>query len=248
MHPFKYLLVLLGSLLLTGLLAAILLWRGDLWFNMPPFERYPVQGLDISGHQGEINWPEVAQGPWSFVYIKATEGGDFVDPTFARNWEQSRQTGLLRGAYHFYTFCRPGAEQAQNFVKTVPIEPNTLPPVVDLEFGGNCSKRPYSAELIPEVQIFLNAIEKHTGQHPILYVTDTFAKTHLNQGQLANYSLWVRDIVREPALFNGRAWQFWQFSNRGKVPGIQGRVDLNVFKGSPAELRRLFLPLSPRQN
>jgi lysozyme len=182
------------------------------------------------------------------VYIKATEGGDFVDPSFVRNWEQSRKTGLLRGAYHFYTFCRAGAEQAQNFVQTVPIEPNTLPPVVDLEFGGNCSKRPYSSELIPEVQIFLNVVEKHTGQRPVLYVTDTFAKTHLNQGQLATYSLWVRDIVREPALFNGRPWLFWQFSNRGKVPGIQGRVDLNVFKGSPAELRRLFVALSTLQN
>ncbi len=163
------------------------------------------------------------------MYIKATEGGDFVDPSFVRNWEQSRKTGLLRGAYHFYTFCRAGAEQAQNFVQTVPIEPNTLPPVVDLEFGGNCSKRPYSSELIPEVQIFLNVVEKHTGQ-------------------LATYSLWVRDIVREPALFNGRPWLFWQFSNRGKVPGIQGRVDLNVFKGSPAELRRLFVALSTLQN
>lgn len=240
MNAFKYLLVLVGSLILTGLLAAFLLWRGELWLNMPSFERYPVQGLDISGHQGEINWPRVAQGPWTFVYIKATEGGDFKDPSFERNWEQSRKTGLLRGAYHFYTFCKTGTEQAQNFIQSVPVEPGTLPPVVDLEFGGNCSKRPSSAELIPEVQLFLNRVEKHYTQKPVLYVTDTFAKTHLNKGQLARYSLWVRDILREPVLFNHRPWLVWQFSNRGRVPGIRERVDLNVFAGSPAAFQAWY--------
>jgi lysozyme len=78
-------------------------------------------------------------------------------------------------------------------------------------------------------------------QKPVLYVTDTFAKTHLDKGQLATYPLWVRDIVRETLLFNGRPWLLSQFSNRGRVPGIAGRVDQNLFAGSPAAFQRWVL-------
>lgn len=238
----KVSLILLAVLIPAGALLAWLLSEGHIWLNMPSFRRYPVQGLDISAHQGQIDWPRVAQGPWSFVYIKATEGGDFKDPTFAANWEASGKTGLPRGAYHFYTFCRTGRDQAKNFIESVPRESGSLPPVADLEFGGNCSKRPSTEELLPEVQIFLDALEKHYGLRPVLYVTETFAKTHLARGQLAAYPLWVRDIVREPREFVGRPWLLWQFSNRGRIPGIQGRVDQNVFAGSPAAFRQWITP------
>ncbi len=225
-------------LLLSGSLAAACGWlilNGYLWFNMPTFSRYPVQGLDISAHQGEINWKSVATEPWSFVYIKATEGGDFKDPAFARNWEQSRRVGLRRGAYHFFTFCRPGLDQARNFIQSVPHESDSLPPVVDLEFGGNCSKRPSTQQLLAEVQPFLDALEKHYGKKPVVYATDTFAKTHLAKRELSNYPLWYRDILREPREIVGRSWLFWQFSNRRRVEGITGFVDANVFAGSPSQ-------------
>ena len=119
----------------------------------------------------------------------------------------------------------------------VPREPGTLPPVADLEFGGNCSKRPSGAELLREVQIFLDALEEHYGQRPLLYVTETWAKTYLAEGELADYPLWYRDILREPDTIVGRKWLFWQFSNRGRIPGIQGLVDVNAFAGSPASFR-----------
>lgn len=236
--------ILIGVLLL-GLVAGgtgWMLWKGIIWLNMPSFRHYPVQGLDVSAHQGKIDWKRVAQGPWSFVYLKASEGGDFRDPAFAANWRASQGTGLLRGAYHFFTFCRSGAEQAANFVQMVPAEAEMLPPVADLEFGGNCSKRPTQAGLMRELGVFLALLEKHYGRRPVLYVTDTFAKTYLAHGELAAYPLWVRDIVREPAEFNGRIWQLWQFSNRGRVPGIQGFVDQNVFAGGPAAFRRFVQP------
>lgn len=232
---------LLIGVLLVGIAAGAtgwMLWKGLIWLNMPGFRHYPVQGLDVSAHQGKIDWKRVAQGPWSFVYLKASEGGDFRDPAFAANWQASQGTGLLRGAYHFFTFCRSGAEQAANFIQMVPAEAEMLPPVADLEFGGNCSKRPKQAELMRELGVFLDALEKHYRRRPVLYVTDTFAKTYLAHGELAAYPLWVRDIVREPAEFNGRIWQLWQFSNRGRVPGIQGFVDQNVFAGGPAAFRR----------
>lgn len=239
----------LGLILLAGALVAWLLWQGHLWLNMPAFARYPVQGLDVSAHQGKIDWPRVARGPWSFVYIKASEGGDFKDPSFASNWDASRKAGIARGAYHFFTFCRPGADQARNFIAMVPPEPGTLPPVADLEFGGNCSQRPEKAAFLKEVQVFLDALERHYGQRPVLYVTDSFAKAYLKDGALNAYPLWVRDIVREPVTFVDRPWLLWQFSNRGRVPGITGFVDQNVFAGSPSAfslwLRARSGPQSP---
>jgi len=236
--------ILMIFLFFIALGGVALILKGDLWLNRPSLRRYPIQGLDVSAHQGEIDWPQVAKGPWSFVYIKASEGGDFRDPRFALNWQGSREVGLLRGAYHFFTFCRSGSEQAQNFISLLPSEPDLLPPVVDLEFGGNCKKRPSQQALVKEVQIFLDQVEKHTHQKPLLYVTDTFAKTYLKQNAFSDYSLWVRDILREPVLFNQRVWLFWQFSNRGRVAGIQGFVDQNVFAGSPAEFRRWYRPQS----
>lgn len=242
---FRLVASLLVALLSLACLLAWLIWHGDLWLNMPSFRRYPVQGLDVSAHQGPIDWSQVAQGPWSFVYIKASEGGDFRDPAFATNWQASRKAGLLRGAYHFFTFCRRGTEQAQNFIASVPLEPDMLPPVVDLEFGGNCSKRPKPAELLPELQSFLDVLAQHYQRKPVLYVTEAFAKTYLAQDQLAGYAWWVRDIVRERSDFVGRPWQFWQFSNRGRVPGIRGFVDQNVFAGSPAAFYLLRQPQPP---
>lgn len=241
------LLGLLGLTVLAGALGVWLILKGYLWFNMPSFRRYPIQGLDVSAHQGQIDWPRVAAEPWSFVYIKATEGGDFKDPAFMRNWQQSRNAGMARGAYHFFTFCRSGADQAQNFIQSVPQEPLTLPPVVDLEFGGNCSKRPKGPELISEVQTFLETLERHYGQRPVVYVTDTFAKTYLAQGQLAAYPLWYRDILREPADIVGRDWLLWQFSNRQRVAGITGFVDVNAFAGSPSAFNRWLRPETLKQ-
>ena len=208
---------------------------------MPSLRKFPIQGIDVSAHQGEIYWDFINNKRWSFAYIKATEGGDFKDPRFQENWNNSRKSGLKRGAYHFFTFCKPGNEQAQNFIDSVPLEEDTLPPVVDLEFGGNCSKRPEKTEVITEVQHLLDALEQHYAQKPILYVTQSFAQTYLNAGELGNYILWYRDILKQPDQIVGRPWHFWQYSNRGKLDdAIAGPVDLNVFKGSPEEFSELL--------
>ena len=90
---------------------------------------------------------------------------------FLENWRKAKQAGLIRGAYHFFTFCRPGKEQAQNFIATVPVESGTLPPVIDLEFGGNCQARPPREDLVSELTEYIAEIERVYQQTPILYVT-----------------------------------------------------------------------------
>jgi lysozyme len=120
------------------LAAAAAIWlHASNWH--PSLEKFPRQGIDVSHHQGPIAWQELAGQGVSFAYIKATEGGDYKDRRFSDNWNSAKNAGIARGAYHFFTLCRAGADQARNFIDSVPVEIDALPPAVDLEFMGNCS-------------------------------------------------------------------------------------------------------------
>ena len=175
--------------------------------------------------------------------MKATEGGDFKDRRFQENWAGAGQAGLLRGAYHFFTLCRSGAEQAANFIDSVPVEPGTLPPAVDLEFAGNCAARPTKPALHRELGDFLQRVERHFAQVPILYTTRPFHARYL-AGGFGGYGLWLRSLVLEPS-FGDRPWLLWQFHDRGRRPGIDGPVDLNVFRHGRDDLRLLLLAWGP---
>ena len=105
-------LVLWGA---AGLVFAGLVAAGGLFYFhtfSPDRGKYPVRGIDVSHHQGPIDWQRVAADDVAFAVIKATEGGDHVDDAFATNLREARAAGLAVGAYHFFTFCRPGGDQA----------------------------------------------------------------------------------------------------------------------------------------
>ena len=127
--------VMLMALLGCAVAAAAVfgLDRGYWRLNHPDPARFPIWGVDVSHHQGPIDWPKVASEPHvAFAFIKATEGGDWTDPRFATNWREARAAGLLVGAYHFFTFCRPPLDQARHFLTTAPREPDALPAVLDV--------------------------------------------------------------------------------------------------------------------
>src|SRR6476620_6575337 len=115
----KLLLGLATLLVAATLVCAIIAYRYE--FQLAPLW-YGVIGIDVSNHQGDIDWSALAGSNVAFAYIKATEGGDFRDKRFQLNWEGAKKAGITRGAYHFFTQCRPGAEQAKNFIATVPRE------------------------------------------------------------------------------------------------------------------------------
>lgn len=211
-------------------LAPLILLAGFVALSMkawhPSEDDYPIQGIDVSHHQGAIDWPALPAQGVDFAYIKATEGGDFVDTHFARNWEAARTAGIRRGAYHFFTLCRPGADQAANFIATVPRDETALPPVVDLEYLGNCSARPPIADLSAELTAFLEQVEGHYGQPAVLYLTEEFDEAYRVSEQF-DRPLWLRSIVFEPD-FGARPWTIWQVSNFRQLEGIDGRVDWNV--------------------
>lgn len=202
---------------------------------------YPIHGIDVSRWQGDINWQQARDAGVSFAYIKATEGGDVADPKFQDYWAGSRRAGVARGAYHYFYFCRPAAQQARWFIKHVPRDPNALPHVLDMEWtphSPTCTIRPDGAHVRREAKRFLDMLEAHYGRRPILYATvDFYQETGI--GRLQGTEFWLRSVAGHPAqVYPGAGWSFWQYSGTGKVPGISGDVDLNVFRGSPASWLR----------
>lgn len=195
---------------------------------------YPIRGIDVSNHQGVIDWRRVAADDVSFAVVKATEGGDWVDKSFLRNIAGAKEAGLAVGAYHFFTFCRPAIEQAQNFIATVPRDRSWLPPVVDIEFHGNCPRRPTPEELGAELTAFLEPVEAYFGKPAIFYLIGE--AEDLYGATVPDRLRWVRSLSRHPG---HEDWVYWQYDNKGRVDGIEGDVDLNVLQGGRSRLAEL---------
>jgi lysozyme len=145
---------------------------------------------------------------------------------FAANWAAARKAGIRRGAYHFFTLCRGGAEQAANFIATVRPDPEALPPAVDLEYMGNCRRSPPIADFDAELNAFIGPVEAFYRKPVILYLTREFDDTYRVSARF-DRPLWLRSLVFEPG-FGARPWRIWQASNFRRLDGVEGRVDWNV--------------------
>ena len=201
---------------------------------------YTVHGFDVSHHQGDISWAELqktqtAPFPVHFVFMKASEGGDFSDTTFIRNFNLARQYGFIRGAYHFFNPKTDAARQAAFFIRSVKLEPGDLPPVLDIEKTGDDERA-----LRQGVKTWLNLIEKHYHVKPILYASYKFKERYLNDSIFDTYPYWIAHYYVDSVRYKGE-WKFWQHTDGGSLPGIKEQVDLNVFNGTLDELRRMTI-------
>ncbi len=203
-------------------------------------EEYPVKGFDISHHQGDVQWSKISPRAYQFVYLKATEGGDFQDTKFQDNWLSARERGLRVGAYHFYRLCRDGKIQAQNFIDTVPRKADALPPVIDLEYDSKCIDTFSKQQLLQEIQFMHDRLLQHYGKQPIFYISKSFYNIVL-AGEFQQTPLWVREYQGKPQLKGSPAWLFWQHTNQGKIRGIAKTVDLNVFNGDQKQWNAFLL-------
>ena len=184
-------------------------------------ERY---GIDVSHHQGSISWHRVAADGISFAYLKASEGSSFVDPRFDANWRRAGEAGIDRGAYHYFSLCSAGANQARNFLDVVPNRLE-LPPAVDLELAANCSERPTESTVRRELMRFLGAIETDVGRQAILYVGDDFDELYPFVNEL-DRPRWQLGFVLRP----NDPWLVWQVGSYARVDGIDGPVGLDVLR------------------
>jgi len=194
----------------------------------PPLRAGETYALDVSNHQGTIDWPAVARDDVDAAYLKATEGATFEDPTFEANWRQARAAGLRVGAYHFFTLCRSGTEQAANLLRALERveavdDTAALPVALDLELDGNCAARPPREQVQQEVDDFVSTVEEATRRPLVYYVMEPWAERY---PPLQERPRWVRSLARRPA----GDWVWWQVHNRAQVDGVDGPVDLNVVR------------------
>jgi lysozyme len=203
---------------------------------------HPIHGIDVSKYQGEIDWHAVHDSGVRFAWIKATEGGDVVDSKFRANWEGARAAGVPRGPYHFMFWCRPWQEEVNWFITNVPVEPDALPPVLDVEATPQskmCKRTLERDKTIADMRQILQELERHYGKKPVIYSSVDFYQSILFDGALADYPIWVRSTKYHPAVrYGNRLWHIWQYASDGSVPGIQGAVDRNCFYGSESDWRR----------
>ncbi|MGB0521755.1 MAG: glycoside hydrolase family 25 protein [Flammeovirgaceae bacterium] len=199
---------------------------------------YSVYGIDVSKWQGAIDWKAVQQDKIEFTFIKATQGMNKVDTLFKYNWKEAGKQQIVKGAYHYYEPDKSPKEQAKNFIRQVKLRSGDLPPVLDLE-------EPIAiplAEFQANVQVWLDEVEQHYQIRPMIYASPSYYRSYLLEA-FSDYPVWLAryrkyPIPRLPK--EGEQWLFWQYTNKGRVKGIQGDVDLNVFWGTPKELQKVL--------
>ena len=196
--------------------------------------------MDVSHYQGAIDWDALAADGHDFAFIKATEGKDLKDKAFFANWTLAGKTGIRRGAYHFFRPEVAPEDQARNFFTSVDLAPGDLPPVIDVEDRGRLS--PF--QLSENVKQIGKMLELRYGVKPIIYTGQNFYNRFL-AGQFDDYPLWLARYDRdEPVTVCGRPFEFWQYTDRAKLPGVTGYIDRNVFTGTYFDLVMLCIPPS----
>lgn len=203
---------------------------------------YEIRGIDISHYQNRINWEKlrnasIGNAPVSFVFIKATEGEQLFDDNFNRNFANAKRNDIVRGAYHFFVPGIDPRRQAAFYLKIVQLESGDLPPVLDIEKKGNLPPE----QLRHDVRIWLDLVEAEYGVKPILYTGYKFKMDYLNTPEFDAYPYWIAHYYVEHLKYKGK-WTFWQHTDCGKVSGIDGFVDCNIFNGTFSELMQLTLP------
>lgn len=202
---------------------------------------YSIYGIDVSHHQGHINWKRVKKGtpqepPITFAYMKATEGSSHSDTRFEENWSAAKTHGFIRGAYHYFSTKSPGEVQAKMFISKVKLEPGDLPPMVDVE-DEPADKEKFRQEL----KKFIDIVEAHYKVKPIIYTYSKFKKRHIEHEDFNGYHIWIaRYNAKDPGIEND-GWIIWQCNSKGRIPGIGNDVDINVFNGGNRELKELLI-------
>lgn len=201
---------------------------------------FPVHGIDAARFQGRMNWRQVKRQGIQFAWLKATEGGDLLDPEFNGNWRAARRAGVALGAYHFYYFCTDPDTQAKWFIKNVPRLRGGMPPVLDLEwnpFSPTCTLRPPAAEVRRVANRFIKIVERHYQTKVVVYTTPDFWER--NDVARLKRDFWLRSTANHvEKRYGTRGWRFWQYTATGVLDGVEKEIDLNCFNGSQAQFNQ----------
>ena len=222
-------------------------------------------GTDVSHHDGNIDWSKARLHQIRYAWVKVTQGVDFKDNMFAKNWSELAKIGgddatkVHRGAYHFLSAQGDANAQAQNFLSNMgPVSPSDLPATVDLEWDAPAGssdpgeadrwKALSSEEIVQKLLIWLEAVEQATGKTPVIYTAASWWDPRIGKtDKLSKYKIWIADYSKKsqlnetPRLPSGQIAPLWQFSERGRVKeGFTTNVDVNVYKGTVDQFLAAF--------
>ena len=209
-----------------------------------------VDGIDVSYHQGQIDWQQVAAAGKRFAFVRATAGTLTADTAYWTNRAGAGAAGLAVGSYHFANpdwATNDASNEATWFLRNSTIVSGDLIPVLDLEVSNGLDP----ASLTAWAQTWLSQVSATTGVRPIIYTnptfwwssmadTDWFARNGYSVLWIAHWTTATAPTVPAGG-WGGSGWTFWQHSGTGTVPGIGGQVDLNRFNG-PSLPAYVFVP------
>ena len=205
-------------------------------------EGFAIHGIDISHYQGKIDWEQLKNAmikgcPVRFVIIKSTEGSSRLDENFRENFNQARDFGFIRGVYHFWSNKSTAREQAYYFLDQVHLTDGDLPPVLDIEHKpADKSVEDFQRDVLT----WLHIVEDKYHVKPIIYTYYKFKEQYLSAPVFDDYPYWIAHYYVDKVQYKGK-WKFWQHTDVGKLPGIKGYVDFNIYNGSYYELKQLCI-------
>ena len=187
-----------------------------------------VHGIDLSHYQGNVFWETVGDNSkMAYVYLKATEGGNNVDSKYKQNIDLAHRYGLKVGSYHFYRARIPQKTQLANFMAQCRPGDQDLLPMIDVETKSGMGTEEFCDSLFK----FLHLVEKAYKQKPLIYTGANFYDSYL-LGKLDSYKLMIAQYTkREPVLRDGRDFEMWQYTGKGRLNGVNGYVDKSRFMG-----------------
>jgi lysozyme len=204
----------------------------------PPCEVGPtVRGIDVSYFQERISWRRVRQAGVQFAFIRVSDGLTVSDPKFGYHWSGARRVGILRSAYQYFRPEESPIAQADLLIAALRRDPGELPPVIDVETDGG--KPP--AQLAARVRTWIERVRAQLRVEPIVYTAPEFWRERTGGADLSGQPLWLAHYTASCPTIPPpwTRWTFWQHTDRGAVPGIEGPVDLNLFAGDYLALEEL---------
>ncbi len=215
-------------LIVTVLVVFALIWAWKQFMDTPPFvnhDRYPIKGIDVSAHNGHIDWQMVKQGGVEFAFLKATEGIEFRDSMFTINYREARKSGIKVGAYHFFRFGANGVDQAMNLLQAIENKPLDLGIAIDVEKNGNSSFNDYEV-ILDQLHAMVDYLNLRG--YRVLFYSNKDGYYDFIARDFKGIPLWICSFTSNPI---NTEWQYWQYNHHGRVKGITGDVDLNVYVG-----------------
>lgn len=186
---------------------------------------YPVCGIDVSAHNGEVDFDRVKAAGVDFVYIKASEGATWRDACFETNYRRAVDAGLAVGIYHFFRFDVEGWRQSVNVMRAINGRHLDLPVAIDIEEWGNPGGVP-TQRVVTEARSMIELLRRQ-GREVIIY-TNKNGYYRFVRDNFDDVALWVCGFTNPPMRDRAR-WTMWQHSHLGRIDGVRGRVDLNTY-------------------